>query len=87
MIAIFTGKLVYHKDTKGPYDHSHTFIYEDAEGNLFVWTRVLGAHASVPAQGSLHRLEGTIESIVELVGGRKLTKVTRCKVLDKQPAI
>lgn len=80
MKAIFTGKLVYAKETKGAVNsHNHTLIYEDPDGNIFVWTRSLRAHASVPRLGSTHRLEGDIESIAELLGDRKLTKVTRCK--------
>jgi hypothetical protein len=80
MKAIFTGKVVYVKETRGAVNaHNYTLMFEDREGNIFVWTRSLKSHASVPQFGSTHSLEGEVELITELTGGRKLTRVTRCK--------
>ncbi len=80
MKAIFEGKVVYHKETKGAVNsHNHTFIFEDRDGNLFVWTRSLGAHATVYKIADLVMLEGDVVSIITLKDDRQLTTVTKCK--------
>jgi hypothetical protein len=77
------AKVINVDSAKGPYLWRHSILMEDKDGNLFQWTTTQSGGVGCPVEtGEDVHLYGDVMFVIDLHGGRTLTRVTRCKELE-----
>lgn len=81
--ASATVRQVWANSAKGPYKWHITMMLEDAEGNLFMWTTTQSGGSSHPVpMNKTFDIVGDVLETIHLHGGRTMTRITKCKVLE-----